>query len=279
MFSRHAPINFKAIGIAFVVIVIIFAFKTCVVQAQLGGYFGNSPQWRVENALFRVNHAGELRLIRLLFNRGHELYGYYDRGPHGPRTFYPVLDRNGKPLNKRQRIERAAGIVGFFTGIGAVIDGKKGAGIGAILGSSVAAINDSRYRGGKKQQAEVYSPADPLPERGGVARKRPSRGVFTAPPRRYSESEMEWKWVRNEFESVSVRYYVGPERERFILYPGLEDRIQIPAGTEIWAEALIEDKNHKPRILVLEYGKGKKRLPQNSGWVFYNPYSIEGGMQ
>ncbi len=88
-------------------------------------------------------------------------------GYYGIRTdgggFYPMYDRDRRPLSGRQRIERAAGIVGIPAAIGAAAGGWKGGIIGAAIGGGVALLNDSRYRG-RNDNVIVTPPSQPPPQ-------------------------------------------------------------------------------------------------------------------
>jgi len=268
MFPKRPPINFKALVAMFVVSAIIFVLVTSVTQAQLG-YFHNSPQRRVENALFRVNHAGELRLMRLLFNRGYELYGYYARGPHGPRTFYPVLDRNCKPLGKRQRWERGIGLTLAGAVIGGIVDGWKGAGKGAAAGGAGALINDSRYCNPEQKQEEIYYPSDPLPERGGASR-RPTGGVFSTRPLAGPAADSR----EGEFElSNATRFLVE-------VYDGNEYLGRMKPG-EVWHVDAPLNQYDGYALIPNKRGKLSKdtvdRDVSDRGWVFTEPTFPKGG--
>lgn len=192
--------------------------------------------------------------------------GYMDNG-----YFYGVADQYGHPLSRPVRIAVGAGIgASIGGGIGDLLGGHGGA--GALIGLGVGALIGAKTGGHHENQVVVTPP----PQQGvywnrGMPVAVGTRAVPpTAMPPAPVESQLEWKFFRNEFEKLEVRVHiVGHPDQDFSLSPGSEETKQLSTGARILAEALIWKGSRQ----VPSQDLGQRELPQHSGWAFYSPVS------
>ncbi len=86
------------------------------------------------------------------------------------------------------------------------------------------------------------------------------------------QPEPEWQMLRNEFKGVTIYARIqGSDPNQPIIIPaGQTVTVQIPRGSQIWAEAQV-CVNEGCTVQRWRQDVGRWPLPQGAGWVFYNP--------
>ena len=177
-------------------------------------------------------------------------YGYEDSG------YFYGTDQYGRGNRGRVRISAAEiGIGGAL--IGGSVGGWKGAAIGGVSG----------YFGTKAVQAVVNHKRN-------KKEQKMTEAVAQAQQAEY-EASLEKKLVRNRLRKTVIRGYSGAELVVEV-QPSTQSMVILPPGTELWFEAVWDDpRTGQTETDVIQYGQGKRRLPQNAGWEFLDSKARE----
>ncbi len=202
----------------------------------------------VEQNHMRGDRANDRAYIHNIIFHDRYGYGYYD---YDDSYFYGT-DQYGRGSRGRVRVSPTeVGVGGVI--IGGAIGGWKGAAIGGVGG----------YFGTKAIQAIVQ-------HKGNKKAEQQAEAMAVQQQTQY-EASLERKLVRNLSKRGSVRVRIGPDIVA-TLAPGSEKIILVPEGMEPWFEGLWENpRTGREEPETIGYGKGKTKLPQNSGWVIFDP--------
>lgn len=276
-----------------IVAVVVLAFLASAVpaNAQRVAYIPQTLEgmyYRIQDNQVQMFTADNLGLVNGLTNQLRRA-GYrsvaedwvFNGAAYGMNTtngFYPMYDRNRRPLSGRQRIERGAGFVVAVDGVRRIINNPRGAAgwieaaVGAVL------VNDSRYRGQPKNQRDngvIVTP--PSPGQGvRIASDGTPVAVGTRPNAESVRPVIEKR--SGEFTlSNSTRFkmdvYDGEtgkeENFQFRLAPGEKRGVDAP---EDRYRGLALVPNIHGNISTEEFGVS----PTDAGWIFIEPSVMKG---
>ncbi|MBI2057663.1 MAG: hypothetical protein HYT63_01615 [Candidatus Yanofskybacteria bacterium] len=180
-----------------------------------------------------------------IYHHDHYGYGYEDGG------YFYGTDQYGRGNRGRVRITPIeVGIGG--AALGGAVGGWKGAAIGGVGG----------YFGAKAIQAAVNHKRN--------KKEQKMAEVMAAQARAEYEASLEKKLVRNRLRKTVIRGYSGAELVVEV-QPNTQSTTMLPPGTELWFEAVWDDpRTGQTETDIIQYGQGKRRLPQNAGWEFFD---------
>lgn len=265
------------------VCVFVFVFLVTAIPAS-AQYIPTSPDgwwYKIQRNQVLMLEADNLELINQIQRQGYRSLGpdlRWGGNAYGipvGRGFYPMYDRDRKPISKK----KAAVIYGTAGAIGGALVGRYvgpgtkknqitstivGAGLGALVGA-LAHRDNGNF---------VVTPPSPRQERR-VGRDGIPVAVGARPGYQAQFPE-EWQMLRNEFEGVTIyaRVQGADPNEPIVIPAGQTVTVQIPRGSQIWAEAQV-CINDGCTVQRWRQDVGRRPLPQGAGWVFYNPEEKE----
>lgn len=168
------------------------------------------------------------------------------------------------------------GTLGASGGYAIFGNGRGAAGlgaVGAVTGLLFGNRGEKQYRQRQAAEAETIRAHESQMAQTRAQAEVRAQAQAEVQARAEAESLLEDKILRNRFKNVTVRYYIKTDNhiQSGQLAPGQTIVLQLPPNAYVWGEADLTSESGQVYTVALGFGRGKRYLPENSGWEFFSP--------